>query len=63
MSTGGGPLFGGGGFFGGGGSGDGGWARPSGPYGPWAGCGCSSLFFILAGILLICGGCMRMFDY
>jgi hypothetical protein len=45
----GGPLFGGGGFY-----------QPTGPYGPWAGCGCSSFFIILAGILLIFGGCLRM---
>jgi hypothetical protein len=50
MSTGpGGPLF---------GSGD--WYQPRGPYGPWAGCGCSSMFIILAGILLVMGGCLRM---
>jgi hypothetical protein len=45
-----GPLFGGGGYF-----------RPRGPYGPWAGCGCSSVFIILAGMLLVIGGCLRMF--
>ena len=50
----GGPMFGSGGFFGGGGYG------PSGPYGAWPGCGCSSLFIILAGILLVIGGCLRM---
>jgi hypothetical protein len=37
-----GPLFGGGDYF-----------QPRGPYGPWMGCGCSSIFIILAGILLI----------
>ena len=58
MSTGG-PLFGGGGFFGGGpGYGYG----PAGPYGAWPSCGCSSLFIILAGILLVFGGCLRMFN-
>jgi len=62
MSTGDGPGFGSGGFFGSGGGG-GGWASPSGRYGPWGGCGCSSLFFILAGMLLICGGCLRMWDF
>ncbi|HEX5442840.1 MAG TPA: hypothetical protein VFW87_03380 [Pirellulales bacterium] len=46
----GGPIWGGGG----------GWYHPSGPYGPWAGCGCSSIFMILAGILLVMGGCLRM---
>src|SRR5712692_64846 len=34
---------------------------PSGSYGAWPSCGCSSLFIILAGILLVCGGCLRMF--
>jgi hypothetical protein len=34
---------------------------PQGPYGLWPSCGCSSLFIILAGILLVCGGCLRMF--
>lgn len=53
---GGGPLFGSGGFFGSAG-------QPSGPYGPWAGCGCSTLFIILAGILLVCAGGMRMFNF
>src|SRR5258707_602071 len=43
------PFFGGGGMF-----------QPRGPYGPWGGCGCSSLFIILAGILLVMGGCLRM---
>jgi hypothetical protein len=35
--------------------------HPQGPYGVWPTCGCSSLFIILAGILLVCGGCLRMF--
>jgi hypothetical protein len=52
MSTGGGPLLGGGNFFGG--------MGPQGPYGAYPGCGCSSLFIILAGILLVFGGCLRM---
>jgi hypothetical protein len=56
MSMDGGPL-GGGGFFGRYGD-----YGPRGPYGPWPGCGCSSLFIILAGILLVCGGCLRMFN-
>ena len=34
---------------------------PRGPYGVWPSCGCSSLFIILAGMLLVCGGCLRMF--
>jgi hypothetical protein len=36
------------------------WYQPAGPYGPWAGCGCSSCFIILAGVLLVMGGCLRM---
>ena len=48
-----GPLFGGGDFFGN--------TGPRGPYGAYPGCGCSSLFIILAGILLVMGGCLRMF--
>jgi len=35
--------------------------HPQGPYGVWPTCGCSSLFIILAGMLLVCGGCLRMF--
>ena len=54
MSIGGGPL-GGGGFFGGGGN-----YGPAGPYGAYPTCGCSSIFIILAGILLVFGGCLRM---
>jgi hypothetical protein len=54
MSMGGGPVFGSGGFFGGGGLG------PGGPYGAWPGCGCSSLFIILGGMLLVFGGCLQM---
>ena len=48
--------LGGGGFFGAGPGGMG----PRGPYGLWPGCGCSSVFIILAGILLVFGGCLRM---
>jgi hypothetical protein len=44
-----GPGFGGGAYYG-----------PRGPYGAYPGCGCSSLFIILAGILLVFGGCLRM---
>jgi len=33
---------------------------PSGPYGAWPTCGCSSLVIILAGILLVCGGLLQM---
>ena len=52
--------LGGGGFFGSSGGGFGGNYGPSGPYGAWPSCGCSSLFIILAGILLVCGGLLRM---
>jgi hypothetical protein len=45
-----------GGFFRGGGGNFG----PSGPYGAYPTCGCSSLFIILAGVLLVFGGCLRM---
>jgi hypothetical protein len=50
--------LGGGGFFGGAGPGG---MGPGGPHGLWPSCGCSSIFIILAGILLVCGGCLRMF--
>jgi hypothetical protein len=46
-----------GGFFGGGG---GAGPGPGGPYGAWPTCGCSSIFIILAGVLLVFGGCLRM---
>ena len=49
--------YGPGGLFGSGG----GYFQPQGPYGPWMGCGCSSIFIMLAGILLVMGGCLRMF--
>jgi hypothetical protein len=55
MSTGG--DLGGGGFFGAGPAGMG----PGGSFGAWPSCGCSSVFIILAGILLVCGGFLRMF--
>ncbi len=45
----GGPLFGGGNYY-----------SPKGPLGLWPSCGCSSLFIILAGILLVFGGCLRL---
>lgn len=56
MSFGGGP-FGGGGFFGGGGYG------PMGQYGAWPHCGCSGCIIVLAGLLLVFGGCMRQFGF
>lgn len=58
MSMGGGPLLGGGDFFGRAGA-----MGPRGPYGAWPGCACSSLLMILAGMLLVCAGCLRMFDF
>jgi hypothetical protein len=51
MATGGGNL-GDGSFFGN--------MGPSGQYGAYPSCGCSSVFIILAGILLVFGGCLRM---
>jgi hypothetical protein len=45
-----------GGPFGGGGN----YFNPGGAYGPWAGCGCSSFLIMLAGFLLVFGGCLRM---
>ena len=33
---------------------------PQGPFGPWPSCGCSGCLIILAGILLVFGGCLRM---
>lgn len=54
MSSGG--DLGGGGFFGPGPGGMG----PGGHYGIYPSCGCSSIFIILAGILLVFGGCLRM---
>lgn len=52
MSMGSGPYLGSGSFYGN--------MGPGGPYGAWPSCGCSSLVIILAGILLICGGFLRM---
>jgi hypothetical protein len=51
--------IGGGSFFGGGMGG----LDPRGPYGAWPGCGCSSAILILAGMLLICSGCLRSFGF
>lgn len=47
-----GPMLGSGGYF-----------NPSGPGGPWVGCGCSSIFIMLAGFLLVIGGCLRMLGH
>jgi len=33
---------------------------PGGPFGPWPSCGCSGCLIVLAGILLVFGGCLRM---
>jgi hypothetical protein len=33
---------------------------PGGPFGAWPSCGCSGCVIILAGILLVFGGCLRM---
>ena len=52
MSIGDGPFLGSGGYYGN--------MGPRGPYGAWPSCGCSSIFIILAGILLVFGGCLRM---
>jgi hypothetical protein len=38
----------------------GGGFAPQGPRGPWMGCGCSSLLMIIAGMILVMGGCLRM---
>ena len=55
MSSGG---LGGGGFFGRTG---GDWG-PRGQFGAWPGCGCGSFIMILAVILLVCGGCVSVFE-
>jgi len=54
MSTDGGPAFGSGDFFG--------QMGPKGPYGAWPGCGCGSLFIIIGGAFLVCGGFLSMFE-
>jgi hypothetical protein len=33
---------------------------PRGPFGAWPSCGCSGCLIILAGILLVFGGCLKM---
>ena len=50
-------MLGSGNFFGGGG----GTYGPSGPYGPWPGCGCGSLLIIIGGLIIACGGFLNMF--
>lgn len=49
---GGGPLLGGGGFFNS--------MGPTGRYGPWPTCGCSSILVVIAGIILVFAGCSGM---
>jgi hypothetical protein len=51
-----------GGIFGSGGAGASGYG-PSGQYGAWPGCGCSSLVIILAGILMVCGGGLKFLGF
>ncbi len=48
----GGPMLGSGGFF-----------QPSGPSGPWMGCGCSSVLMVIAGIIMVMSGCLRMLGH
>ena len=61
MSTGG-PMFGSGGFFGGSGGGFGGMG-PGGQYGAWPGCGCSGCLMIIAGVILVFAGGLRMLNF
>jgi hypothetical protein len=53
-----GGMLGGGGFFGR----SRGELGPKGPFGLWPGCGCSSIIIILAGILLVCGGGLKLLN-
>jgi hypothetical protein len=34
-----------------------------GPHGPWAGCGCSGCLMIVAGLILVFAGCVRMWGF
>ena len=54
-----GGMLGEGGFFGGSGGESG--LGPRGSYGAWPTCGCSGLLMIIAGIVLVCAGGLRMF--
>jgi hypothetical protein len=36
---------------------------PRGPYGVFPGCGCSSVFIMLAIVLMVFGGCLRMVGF
>jgi len=36
---------------------------PRGPYGAFPTCGCSGLLLIIAGIIIVCAGGMRMFGW
>ena len=47
-----GPLLGSGGFF-----------QPRGPYGPYPGCGCSSVLMIIGGMIIVMSGCLRMIGH
>lgn len=66
MSYGGGGGYGGGPVGPGGGGifgdlfGRGGTMSPRGQFGIWPGCGCSSLLIVIAGIVLVCAGGLRM---
>jgi len=48
----GGPLLGSGGYF-----------QPQGPRGPWMGCGCSSILLVIAGIIMVMSGFLRMLGH
>jgi hypothetical protein len=37
----------------------GGWYQPQGRYGPYPGCGCSSVLMVIAGIILVFAGMLR----
>jgi hypothetical protein len=49
-----GPMMGGGDFFN--------QMGPRGRFGPWPACGCSSFLIIIAGIILVCAGFLRLFQ-
>jgi hypothetical protein len=48
--------LGGGGFYGGN-------LGPGGPHGLYPGCGCSSVFILMAIVLMVFGGCLRMVGF
>jgi hypothetical protein len=43
--------------------GAGGYFQPNGPRGPWMGCGCSGCLMMIAGIILVMSGCLRMLGH